>query len=103
MNIELRDIFFDIEVIKEKIDDIVVVHGWFVDEFFRSNTLQNTTEIQNYGLGYKEHRIHNSQMLDLMSMYQKELDEKFKQFKKVLENEKSVLSHTDQSEDNTHK
>ncbi|MEX6293017.1 DUF1474 family protein [Staphylococcus saprophyticus] len=102
MNFDVRNLFFDIEVIKEKLDDLATSHSWFVDDTFTSDTLQNIEEVKHYGLAYSEHRIHNNQIVDLMLMYLKELDCKITYFNKLCEQEKSALSHADQSEDSTH-
>lgn len=103
MNWGIGNIFCDIEVIKEKLDDLATTHCWFVNDAFTTNNLKTIEEVKHYGLGYREHRIHNNQIVDLMLMYLKELDGKIKQFNVLLEQEKSALSHADQSEDNTHK
>lgn len=102
MDFETENLFCDIEVIKEKLDDLASAHCWFVDDTFTSNTLQTIEEVQHYGLAYREHRIHNNQMIDLMLMYLKELDGKFKRFNALFEQEKSVTSQASKQNDDTH-
>ncbi|HDJ1285901.1 TPA: DUF1474 family protein, partial [Staphylococcus aureus] len=34
MNWEIKDVMCDIEVIKEKINDVAIKHGWFVEDKF---------------------------------------------------------------------
>lgn len=101
MNFDVRNLFSDIEVIKEKLDDLATSHSWFVDDAFTSDNLQNIEEVKHYGLAYREHRIHNNQIVDLMLMYLKELDCKLTHFNKLCEQEKSVPSQAGKQNEDT--
>lgn len=43
MNWEIKDLMCDIEVIKEKINDVAIKHGWFVEDKFVKN--EHTVEL----------------------------------------------------------
>lgn len=83
MNLELRELLSEFELVKDKIDDVLTKHAWFVDENYISRDLYNKKDVEIYGYGYSEHRIHNNQMLDLMLMYIKEFDELIKKFHEI--------------------
>ncbi|MDK8176491.1 DUF1474 family protein [Staphylococcus simulans] len=83
MNLELRELLSQFELVKDKIDDVLTKHTWFVDEIYISRDLYNKKDVEIYGYGYSEHRIHNNQMLDLMLMYIKEFDELIKKFHEI--------------------
>lgn len=98
MNWEIRDLFSDLKVLKEKIEDLKTTHGWFHGEYFKYESSQPLTKEQvlNHGYKYKEHSIHNTQHLDLLGLYLKEFDELIEKFHEI---EKTLLP-TDQSESN---
>lgn len=85
MNLEIKNILNDIEIIKEKIDDVVTSFVWFDEEYFTHNPkhVLNKDEILAHGYRYHEHRIQNTQTIDLMFMYLKEFDSLLEQFKKL--------------------
>ncbi|MCG1081112.1 DUF1474 family protein [Staphylococcus epidermidis] len=99
MNFEQRDILCDLEVVKEKIDDVITSFTWFNDEYFTHEPkhVLNKDEILAHGYRYHEHRIQNTQTIDLMCMYLKEFDSLLERFKEL--NKKDALSVTsDQTE-----
>ena len=83
MNWELRELLSQFELVKYKIDDVLTKHTWFVDEIYISRDLYKKKDVEIYGYGYSEHRIHNNQMLDLMLMYIKEFDELIQKFHEI--------------------
>ena len=100
MNFELSNVLSDIEVLKEKIDDVVTSFVWFNDEYFTHNPsyMLNKKDILEHGWRYHEHRIKNSQTIDLMLMYQKdfgELIERFKRIEKTLPDNDSLATKSD--------
>lgn len=99
MNFEQSNILCDLEVLKERIDDVVTSFVWFNDEYFthEPNHVLNKEDILNHGYRYHEHRIKNAQTIDLMMMYQKEFSELIKRFKELDKKEAYSIS-TDQSE-----
>jgi len=85
MSWELRNTICDLEIIKEKFDDINMTYGWFDDEYFthEPNHVLNKDEIMMHGMKYHEHRVHNTQTLDLMTMYLNQFDKIVKKFHEI--------------------
>lgn len=85
MNFEQRNILCDLEIVKEKIDDVITSFTWFYEEYFthEPNHVLNKNEILAHGYKYHEHRIKNAQTIDLMCMYLKEFDNLLDEFKKI--------------------
>ncbi|MDT3946820.1 DUF1474 family protein, partial [Staphylococcus aureus] len=50
MNWEIRNLMCNIEIVKEKLEDVATTHTWFVDERFRKRSLKTKEEAINYGL-----------------------------------------------------
>ena len=40
MNWEIRNLMCNIEIVKEKLEDVATTHTWFVDERFRKRSLK---------------------------------------------------------------
>ncbi|MCE5159328.1 type II toxin-antitoxin system toxin TscT [Staphylococcus epidermidis] len=83
MSWEIRNLMCDIEIVKEKLEDVATTHTWFVDERFTKRSLKTKEEVVNYGLAYNEHRIHNEQVTELMLSYLKELDSLMNKYKEI--------------------
>lgn len=85
MNWEIRNLMCDIEVVKEKIDDVITSFAWFDEEYFTHEPkhVLSKDEILAHGYRYHEHRIQNTQTIDLLIMYQKEFNEVIERFKKI--------------------
>lgn len=83
MNLRLNDLFCEIEVIKEKLEDLKTVHGWFIADVFSYTQLTTMEEVNRYGRAYDEHRIHCEQLGDLMHLYIEQLDEKIKEYHEI--------------------
>ncbi|NDP75453.1 type II toxin-antitoxin system toxin TscT [Staphylococcus aureus] len=83
MNWEIKDLMCDIEVVKEKLEDVATTHTWFVDGRFTKRSLKTKEEVVNYGLAYNEHRIHNEQVTELMLTYLEELDGLMNKFHEI--------------------
>ncbi|ALH97310.1 DUF1474 family protein [Staphylococcus aureus] len=98
MNWEIRNLMCDIEVIKEKLEDLATTHTWFVDERFTKRSIKTKEEVVNYGLAYNEHRIHNEQVTELMLTYLKELDGLMNKFHEI-EKASSDVSLATESDD----
>lgn len=97
MNFEMRNTICDLEIIKEKLDDVVVAHSYFGDDMFAFRDRPKGQQAAYYVAGYDESRIHHEQTTDLLTMYLKQFDDLIKKFHEI---EKNALSHADQSEDN---
>lgn len=83
MSWEIKNLMCDIEVVKEKLEDVATTHTWFVDERFTKRSLKTKEEVVNYGLAYNEHRIHNEQVTELMLSYLKELEGLMNKYKEI--------------------
>lgn len=85
MNWELRDLFCDLDIVKEKINDVVTSFVWFDEKYFTHvpNHKLSREEIKMHGLKYHEHRIQNTQLIDLMIMYMKEFNEIMEKIHKI--------------------
>ncbi|UXR29924.1 DUF1474 family protein [Staphylococcus simulans] len=91
MNLDIRNLFYEIEIIKNKIEGLAQTHAWFGEEVFKYNDMPKTKEqLLLYAHGYKEANIHHEQTLDLMYYYLSEFDEviqKFHEIEKALSDE----------------
>ncbi|WP_353437233.1 DUF1474 family protein [Staphylococcus aureus] len=96
MNREIKDVMCDIEVVKEKINDVATKHGWFVEDKFVKNELETKREHIIFSASYLEHRIQNEHTVELLHVYLKQFSEIIQKFHEI---EKASLS-TDQSESN---
>lgn len=83
MNWEIKDVMCDIEVIKEKINDVAIKHGWFVEDKFVKNELETKREHINFSASYLEHRIQNEHTVELLQVYLKEFDELIQKFHEI--------------------
>ena len=76
MNVNITDLFYDIEIIKNKFEDLAQTHAWFGEDIFKYEDMPKTKEqLLLYAHGYKEAKIHHEQTLDLMYYYLSEFDE----------------------------
>ncbi|MBM0847744.1 uncharacterized protein DUF1474 [Staphylococcus epidermidis] len=100
MNFEQRNILCDLEIVKEKIDDVITSFTWFDDEYFthEPNHVLTEKEIYTHGWKYHEMRIKNTQTIDLMCMYLKEFDNLLERFKEL--DKKETLSAPTKVTDN---
>ncbi|MBA8771716.1 type II toxin-antitoxin system toxin TscT [Staphylococcus coagulans] len=82
MNQEIRNLFSEIEIVKEKIDDVVTSFAWFDNEYFthEPSHVLNNYEVETHGFKYHEHRIQLTQLLDLLFMYTNQFDELIQKF-----------------------
>lgn len=99
MNWEIKNILSDMEIIKEKINNVMTSFTWFDEEYFthEPNHVLNKNEILAHGYRYHEHRIKNAQTIDLMCMYLKEFDSLLEQFKE-LDKKETFSIPSDQTE-----
>lgn len=99
MNWETRELLNDLQIVKEKIDDVMTSFTWFDEEYFTHNPkhVLNKDEILAHGYRYHEHRIQNTQTIDLMCIYLKEFNSLLERFKELDKKETFSIS-TDQSE-----
>lgn len=98
MNFEQSNILCDLEILKEKLEDLYTTHAWHFDDVYIKREIQTQKEISNYLMGYSENRIQHTQHSDLLHMYLKEFDSLLERFKEL--NKKETLSESDQTTDN---
>lgn len=81
MNVRIIDLFYEIEIIKNKFENLAQTHAWFGEDIFKYEDMPKTKEqLLLYAHGYKEARIHHVQTLDLMHYYLSEFDELIQKF-----------------------
>ncbi|CAC7025076.1 TPA: DUF1474 family protein [Staphylococcus aureus] len=98
MNWEIKDLMCDIEVVKEKINDVAIKHGWFVEDKFVKNELETKQEHIYFSASYLEHRIQNEHTVELLQMYLKEFGELIQKFHEI-EKASSDVSLATESDD----
>ncbi|RIN73412.1 DUF1474 family protein [Staphylococcus simulans] len=97
MNLNIIDLFCEVEIIKNKFEDLAQTHAWFGEDIFKYEDMPKTKEqLLLYAHGYKEARIYHQQTLDLMYYYLSEFDEAIQKFHEI----EKALSCTNQSQDN---
>ncbi|ATF29708.1 type II toxin-antitoxin system toxin TscT [Staphylococcus simulans] len=98
MNLDVRNLFYEIEIIKNKFENLAQTHAWFGEDIFKYEDMPKTKEqLLLYAHGYKEARIHNEQTLDLMYYYLSDFDKiirKFHEIEKALSDE-SLATESD--------
>ncbi|EOD4008873.1 type II toxin-antitoxin system toxin TscT [Staphylococcus aureus] len=98
MNWEIKDLMCDIEAVKEKINDVAIKHGWFVEDKFVKNELETKQEHIYFSASYLEHRIQNEHTVELLQMYLKEFGELIQKFHEI-EKASSDVSLATESDD----
>lgn len=98
MNWEQKNILSDLEILKEKLEDLYTTHAWHFDDIYIKREIQTQEETSRYLMGYSENRIQHTQHSDLLHMYLKEFDSLLERFKKL--DKKETLSESDQTTDN---
>ena len=97
MNWEQKNILSDLEILKEKLEDLYTTHAWHFDDIYIKREIQTQEETSRYLMGYSENRIQHTQHSDLLHMYLKEFDNLLERFKEL--DKKEALSVTsDQTE-----
>lgn len=80
----LIDLFYDIEIIKNKFEALAQATSWFGEDMFRYKDMPQTKEqLFNYAYAYKEANIRHEQTLDLMYYYLSEFDELIQKFHEI--------------------
>lgn len=81
MNVRIIDLFYEIEIIKNKFENLAQTHAWFGEDIFKYEDMPKTKEqLLLYAHGYKEANIHHEQILDLLYYYLSEFDELIQKF-----------------------
>ena len=64
-----HEVVNSIEVVKEKINDVAIKHGWFVEDKFVKNELETKQEHIYFSASYLEHRIQNEHTVELLLIH----------------------------------
>ncbi|MDM7882588.1 type II toxin-antitoxin system toxin TscT [Staphylococcus borealis] len=85
MNFEINDLFSDLEVLKDRFEDLKDNHGWHCDSYYpyETNHILTKDEGISDGCTYHERRIHNDQMFCLLHLYTQRFDELIKKFHEI--------------------
>ncbi|WP_226386061.1 type II toxin-antitoxin system toxin TscT [Staphylococcus sp. Marseille-Q1834] len=101
MNWEVKDLFSDLEVVKDRLVDLHTTHRWSGDSIFTKPRLETKEDRINYSYSYLENRIQHEQHGELLLLYVEELSNLIDRFNEL--DKKETLSATDQSTDNADK
>lgn len=71
---EIENLKADMDVLQDKMDDLIQLNYWFLEDHFEDARLENKDKVLNHGLGYIEQRIRLNQSLTLLETYKKEMD-----------------------------
>lgn len=69
----ILDIKSDLEILKDKISDLVDSNYYLIEDFFEQRQLENRKEVENFALSYREIRIKTNQSQELLLLYKKEM------------------------------
>lgn len=83
---EIGNIQSDLEILKDKINDLVQSNFYITEEYFESERLEDMKSVKRFGMSYRELRIKTNQSHELLLIYQKEMAKLVMQFDKVLSN-----------------
>lgn len=85
MNLEISDLFSDLEVLKDRFEDLKDNHGWHCNSYYpyETNYILTKDEAISDGYTYHERRIHNDQMIDLLRFYTEQFDDILKKFHEI--------------------
>ena len=80
-NINLLNLVTEFEVLKDKLEDLQIAHGYFADNYFTERVLQTKSDLMRHGIDYQEQRITTDQINELMRLYVTEFESIIKQLK----------------------
>ena len=85
MNWETKNLLSDLEVLKDRFEDLKDSHCWHFDEHYpyETNHVLNKDEMIKEGVSYHERRIHDDQMFDLRHLYTQQFDHILKKFQEI--------------------
>ncbi|CAC6822466.1 mobile element-associated protein [Staphylococcus aureus] len=85
MNWETKNLLSDLEVLKDRFEDLKDSHCWHFDEHYpyETNHVLNKDEMIKEGGSYHERRIHDDQMFDLLHLYMQQFDHILKKFQEI--------------------
>ena len=57
MNWEQKNILSDLEILKEKLEDLYTTHAWHFDDIYIKREIQTQEETSRYLMGYSEQSV----------------------------------------------
>lgn len=69
----ILDIKSDLEILKDKISDLVDSNYYLIEDYFEQRQLENRKEVENFALSYREIRIKTNQSQELLLLYKREM------------------------------
>lgn len=86
----ILDIKSDLEILKDKISDLVDSNYYLIEDYFEQRQLENRKEVENFALSYREIRIKTNQSQELLLLYMKEMQALLKKLDSELSDLKEV-------------
>lgn len=86
----ILDIKSDLEILKDKISDLVETNYYLIEDYFEQRQLENRKEVENFALSYREIRIKTNQSQELLLLYKKEMQALLKKLDSELSDLKEV-------------
>ncbi len=86
----ILDIKSDLEILKDKISDLVDSNYYLIEDYFEQRQLENRKEVENFALSYREIRIKTNQSQELLLLYKKEMQALLKKLDSELSDLKEV-------------
>ncbi|WP_204237252.1 DUF1474 family protein [Mammaliicoccus sciuri] len=86
----ILDIKSDLEILKDKISDLVDSNYYLIEDYFEQRQLENRKEVENFALSYREIRIKTNQSQELLLLYKKEMQALLKNLDSELSDLKEV-------------
>ncbi|MES5812688.1 type II toxin-antitoxin system toxin TscT [Mammaliicoccus sciuri] len=86
----IMDIKSDLEILKDKISDLVETNYYLIEDYFEQRQLENRKEVENFALSYREIRIKTNQSQELLLLYKKEMQALLKKLDSELSDLKEV-------------
>ncbi|MFD7035525.1 hypothetical protein ACFV8V_07315 [Mammaliicoccus sciuri] len=86
----ILDIKSDLEILKDKISDLVESNYYLIEDYFEQRQLENRKEVENFALSYREIRIKTNQSQELLLLYKKEMQALLKKLYSELSDLKEV-------------
>lgn len=86
----IMDIKSDLEILKDKISDLVETNYYLIEDYFEQRQLENKKEVENFALSYREIRIKTNQSQELLLLYKKEMQALLKKLDSELSDLKEV-------------
>lgn len=92
---KLKDIISDLEVMKDKLEDLQTTQSYFTDKHFSKRKLKTREQLFIHGWAYSEQRIATEQFNELLNLYVTEFETIIKQLE--AQTKKALNYNADQS------